>query len=263
MESRLMFRIVLLTALAAAVAAPAWADNGSVSSVNGSIHVTAQHGDVHSVNGSVTVDGSQQSTGDLSTVNGTISIDPGSHAGNVTTVNGGVHIGADATVGRIQAVNGSLFADSRTTASSMGTINGPIDLREGVRVTGPVDTVNGALNIAPGVDISGQLSNVNGRIRLEGVHIGGMVRTVSGDIYAGPHTRIDGGIFVGRRYDGWFSWFSNVTHTLPKIVIAPDAVVTGSLRFEQEVKLYVSNRAKIGPVEGATAIVFSGDSPPY
>ncbi len=258
-----MFRIVWVTVLAAAITAAAWADNGSVSSVNGSIHVTAQHGDVHTINGSVNVDGSSQSTGDLSTVNGSISIDSGSHAGNVTTVNGGVHIGSDATVGRVQAVNGSLSFDSRTTATSVGTVNGSIDLRQGVHVTGPVDTVNGALNIADGVDISGQLSNVNGRIRLEGVHIGGLVKTVSGDIYAGPHTHIDGGIFVGRRYDGWFSWLSNVTRTLPKIVIGPDAVVTGTLRFEQEVKLYVSNRAKIGPVEGATAIVFSGDSPPY
>jgi len=40
------------------------------------------------------------------------------------------------------------------------------------------------------------------------------------------------------------------------------ATVSGELRFEREVKLYVSDRATVGPITGATAIPFSGDSPP-
>jgi hypothetical protein len=38
-------------------------------------------------------------------------------------------------------------------------------------------------------------------------------------------------------------------------------VIGGSLKFERPVKLYVSDRARIGPVEGATAISFSGQRP--
>jgi hypothetical protein len=45
-------------------------------------------------------------------------------------------------------------------------------------------------------------------------------------------------------------------------VIGPGAAVKGTLRFKREVKLYVSDRATIGPVEGATAIKFTGDRPP-
>jgi hypothetical protein len=36
-------------------------------------------------------------------------------------------------------------------------------------------------------------------------------------------------------------------------------VVDGTLRFDREVKLLVSDAAKIGPVEGATVQLFTGD----
>ncbi len=38
--------------------------------------------------------------------------------------------------------------------------------------------------------------------------------------------------------------------------------IQGELRFEREVKLYVSDKAIIGPVTGATPISFSGDTAP-
>jgi hypothetical protein len=38
--------------------------------------------------------------------------------------------------------------------------------------------------------------------------------------------------------------------------------VQGDLRFERKVRLLVSDKATIGPVTGATAVPFSGDSPP-
>jgi hypothetical protein len=38
-------------------------------------------------------------------------------------------------------------------------------------------------------------------------------------------------------------------------------VVEGKLRFEHEVELLVSDRAKIGAVEGAKAVTFSGNEP--
>ena len=42
----------------------------------------------------------------------------------------------------------------------------------------------------------------------------------------------------------------------------PGAVVQGDLRFEREVTLYVSDKATIGRVSGATAIIFAGESAP-
>jgi hypothetical protein len=45
-------------------------------------------------------------------------------------------------------------------------------------------------------------------------------------------------------------------------VIGPGAVVEGDLRFERDVRLYVSDQATVGPISGATAIRFSGDRPP-
>jgi len=48
----------------------------------------------------------------------------------------------------------------------------------------------------------------------------------------------------------------------PRIVIGPGATVQGDLRFERTVRLFVSDKATIGPVTGATPIPFSGDIPP-
>ena len=52
---------------------------------------------------------------------------------------------------------------------------------------------------------------------------------------------------------------AGVTETA--VVIGPGAVVKGTLKFQREVKLYVSDRATIGPVEGATVNKFSGEHP--
>jgi len=47
-----------------------------------------------------------------------------------------------------------------------------------------------------------------------------------------------------------------------RVIVGPGSVVKGTLRFERPVELYVSDRATIGSVEGATPIKFSGDRPP-
>jgi hypothetical protein len=49
---------------------------------------------------------------------------------------------------------------------------------------------------------------------------------------------------------------------VPRIVIGPGAAVQGELRFERTVQLFVSDKATIGTVTGATPISFSGESPP-
>jgi hypothetical protein len=48
----------------------------------------------------------------------------------------------------------------------------------------------------------------------------------------------------------------------PRVVIHANATVQGLLKFEREVRLYVSDKATIGTVEGATPIRFSGSEPP-
>jgi hypothetical protein len=52
------------------------------------------------------------------------------------------------------------------------------------------------------------------------------------------------------------------TRRTPKIVVGPDAVVEGDLVFEQEVKLYVHETARIGKVTGATPVRYSGATSP-
>jgi hypothetical protein len=76
----------------------------------------------------------------------------------------------------------------------------------------------------------------------------GELRTVSGDITVGAKSRIGGGILVEKPQG--ISWGKKRT---PRIVIGPDAVVDGELRFERSVELFVHTTAKVGRVSGATA----------
>lgn len=49
---------------------------------------------------------------------------------------------------------------------------------------------------------------------------------------------------------------------VPRIVIGPGATVSGTLRFERPVKLYLSDSADVGTIVGTTPIRFSGNEPP-
>jgi DUF4097 and DUF4098 domain-containing protein YvlB len=260
--------IILMGIILAAAANPAWADDGSVVTVNGTIHVSGLHGDVRSLNRNVEIEGSQYPS-DLTTTNGGIFVDPGEKAGRITAVNGGIHVGSDATVGQVTTVNGGVTLGTDATAQSVHTVNGSIDVGAGTHIKGEVRTVNGGFNVGQGVDIAGDLSNFNGRMHLVGVHVGGSVKTANGDIYVGPGSRIDGGLLVydnkfNHGFDNWFTRLIFGTNDgfgqhVPMIIIAPGAVVAGTLHFDRDVKLYVSRRAKIGPVEGATPGSYSGE----
>jgi cytoskeletal protein CcmA (bactofilin family) len=79
---------------------------------------------------------------------------------------------------------------------------------------------------------------------------------VTGSIEVGPNARVDGGIHVHKdQSDG------GGTIDEPRVVIGPGSVVKGTLKFERPVKLYVSDHATTGAVEGATVIAFTGDRP--
>lgn len=191
----------------------------------------------------------------ITQVLGSIEIGAGEHSGDLKTVNGSIRIGSDAVVERAHTVNGSITLDARASAEELKTVNGSVELGDAARVHGSVHTVNGRLTLAKGADVTGDLENVNGRIRVSGAHVAGSLDTVTGGIELNG-ARIDGGIRV-RKDEGWHS-----DSTAPRVIVGPGSVVAGTLRFERPVKLYVSDQAHIGPVEGATAIRFSGEAPP-
>ena len=194
--------------------------------------------------------------GDTTRVMGSVDIGAGEHAGDVSTVNGGINIGENAVVGKVETVNGGITVEQHATATDVETVNGGIRVKDGAGISGTVQTVNGSLSIADGADVKGQLTNINGAIGVAAAHIGGEISTVTGDIRIGPNAHVDGGIHVEKN-SSWFHMGSDV----PKVVIAPGSVVKGTLRFDREVHLYVSDRATIGAVEGATVNKFTGDEP--
>ena len=211
---------------------------------------------ISKVNGSVRVEAGQ-SAGDVSTVNGSVTIEEGATASDVETVNGSVNIERNATVQHAESVNGGISLAADAKAASVETVNGTLKFAEGVQVSGDVSAVNGTAQLAKGADIRGRLSNVNGKMTINAAHVGGGLKTVNGDILVGADSRVEGGILVEKPNQNWF----NRNRRPPRIVIGPGAVVEGKLRFEHEVELLVSDRAKIGSVEGATASTFSGDEP--
>ncbi len=193
------------------------------------------------------------------TVNGSVHVPAGLHSGDVGTVNGEVEVAENAVVKSVRAVNGEIELGAHAAADSITTVNGEVKLAQDAHVQGGITTVNGGVNLAGGTDIGGAVKNVNGHIVLNGAHVAGGLRTVSGDIDVGSGSKVDGGILVQKSS----SWFGSSGDTRkPRIVIGPGAVVQGDLRFERDVELYVSDKATIGPVSGATPVSFSGDKPP-
>jgi hypothetical protein len=191
------------------------------------------------------------------TVNGSISVPDGQHTKTLNTVNGSIRISPNAVVEAARTVNGSITVGEHAGADSLGTVNGGVTLDSGAHVTRDVGTVNGALHLMD-ADVGGLLSNVNGTIDLQAAHVGGGIHTTNGDIDIGSNSHVEGGILVEKPAPSLFSWGNRI----PRIVIGPGAVVQGELRFERQVQLYVSDKATIGPVTGASPIHFSGDRPP-
>jgi hypothetical protein len=99
---------------------------------------------------------------------------------------------------------------------------------------------------------------VNGTIALTAAQVAGALETMNGDISLHGATHIDGGILVRKPTSSFINW----ERSAPRVVIGPGVSVAGDLRFERQVRLYVSERATIGPVTGATPIRFSGEDPP-
>jgi hypothetical protein len=168
----------------------------------------------------------------------------------------------------IETMTRDISLASHARAESLESVGGSITLRRDSRVSGDVETGRGELVLEPGAEISGKLSNNSGTIRIDGAHVGGLVSTTDGDIYVGPDSRLDGGILVHRRDVVGLSFFDLKLgvpvgrSTPPRVVIGPRAKVAGTLRFKRKVELLVSESATIGPVDGATPVMFATDEPP-
>jgi cytoskeletal protein CcmA (bactofilin family) len=195
---------------------------------------------------------------DRSHVNGAIHVGEGEHAGNLSTVNGSIRVDDNAVIKNAKTVNGSIRVDDNVTAESLSSVNGAVKVGERCRINGDVRSVNGSLTLDEQVEVAGDLGNVNGRIEIDGARVNGRVSTVSGDIWIGADSYVGGGIRVEKPKGFAGNWDKS---GIPQIVIGPRATVDGTLEFEREVKLYVSDTAKIGTVVGATPIKFSGKRP--
>ena len=222
---------ILLLALALSLAiSPAFAsdktdhDANSIDHVNGSITAEAGH-----------------SYEDLSTVNGGISIEKGVHAGEVSTVNGGISL------------------DDAVQVKSLDTVNGGIHAGENCTIEKDASTVNGGIRITFHSHVGGDVATVNGGITVQQTEVGGKVHTVNGDITIGAQSIVHGGILVDKPHGFGIHWGKE---SKPRIVIGPNAVVEGELRFDREVELFVHPTAKIGKVIGATAQSYTDKLPP-
>jgi hypothetical protein len=197
--------------------------------------------------------------GDGSTkVNGSVHVPAGQQPGAATTVNGSIQIDDGATVTSATTVNGAVHLGDHASATSLNSVNGAISVGSGAHVSGSVSSVNGSLTLKDGAEVAGPLANVNGKISLADAHAAAGIKTVNGSINIAGASRVEGGIHVDKGGSGLL----NSGQSVPRIVIGPGATVQGELRFERTVQLYVSDKATIGSVTGATPIPFSGDAPP-
>jgi DUF4097 and DUF4098 domain-containing protein YvlB len=215
-----------------------------------------------SVNKSIKVAAGGESSGE-SSVNGSITVGEGAVVtGSLGTVNGAIRVGGNAQVEEVETVNGSLTIGSGVKSGELSTVNGAIEIGADTKVDGAIEAVNGRISLQTGSSVSGYVENVNGTISLVGSEIGGNLSTVNGDIDLSDASVIKGDIIV-EKPGGWsFGWNKSRT---PEITIGPGSRVDGKIRLEREVKLFISDTAKVGGVEGEMsmddAIRFSGKRP--
>ena len=202
--------------------------------------------------------GRDESSDASSRINGSVHVPAGREAGTADTINGNIDIDANASVTAAKTVNGTIALGAHATADSLVTVNGEIKVGAGAHVSGGLESKNGGINVGDGAVVGGSLENVNGDIRLSAARVDGGIITVNGNIDIRGGSNVQRGIHMKKVEHGSLHSQARV----PRIVIGPGATVNGELRFEREVNLYVSNRASVGSVTGATAIPFSGDLPP-
>ena len=210
-------------------------------------------------------------------IDGSIHVTAGQTNGDAATLNGAISIDDKAAFGIADAINGDIWVGAGASGKTARAVDGSITLDKGAHLSGEMTVANGNLTLNEGAE-AGSVSNVNGRIVANLGRFGPFIlhehdgaktyvnlavvdrgiNTVNGDIFVNGPSRIQGGIHVNRLPTG----IVQAAHEPPRIVIGPGATVEGTMKFERPVKLYVSDKATIGSVVGASPISFSGDQPP-
>ncbi len=135
--------------------------------------VAADGRDISSVNGEVTASAGE-TYGTLSTVNGSVHVGRGVIADLAKTVNGEIEVDDDAKLGEVSTVNGEIAVGQGVTIDrKASTVNGSVALGKRTRVGGDVSTVSGEIELK-GAEVGGMLSTRNGDIDLtEGARVRG------------------------------------------------------------------------------------------
>ena len=157
-------------------------------------------------------------------------------------------------------MNGGIRAGDDIASGKLSTVNGGVSVGERGRVGGAITTVNGDVLVRQGSEVHGDVTTVNGAIGLIATVVDGDVETVSGDITVGIRSHVKGGLHVQKPGASWMP--IRIGSRRQRIVIGPGAVVEGPLRFERDVTLHVHDTARIGPVEGAEVMRYSGPTAP-
>ncbi|MGH8222354.1 MAG: hypothetical protein ACREQZ_05215 [Woeseiaceae bacterium] len=226
-----------LLALLLASPAPAFGVNKSISIEEG-----AQSGGESSINGSISVGANAVVSGTLETVNGAIRVADGARVADLQTVNGSIKLGAGVQTGDISGVNGAIRLGGNAV------------------VGGEISVVNGKIEIGAGSRVARNVGNVNGELEIRGTEIGGDLSTINGDVLLTDRSLLKGDLVVERpRGGGWHQ------KRKPRIVIGPGSAVSGEIRVEREVELFIHDSATVGGVSGEMsldkAVRFSGDRP--
>lgn len=211
-------------------------------------------------NKSVRIDDGAESKGAWS-VNGSITVGKkATVTGSLSTVNGSIRVGAGSRIEGASTVNGSLRISDDSQTEDLQTVNGGIKVGEQVVVAGEIIAVNGKITVNMGSSVDGEVSNVNGSIVLSGSTVARDVSTVNGDIRVVDGAVVKGDVIVEEVSNSFIG-----NDKKPTVVIGPGSRVEGVLILKREVKLYISERAEVGGVEGVMsmddAVRFSGDRP--
>jgi DUF4097 and DUF4098 domain-containing protein YvlB len=214
------------------------------------------------INENIHIDDGARSGGETS-VNGSITVgDDASVSGGLRTVNGSIRAGSRATLANAQTVNGKIVLADNVVADSLETVNGSIEIGEAAVVDDDVVAVNGSIRLGQNARVGGNVSNVNGSIELRGGEVGGDLETTSGDVELSDGAVVLGDLVVEKpANEGWFDGMRRD----PRVVIGPGCRVDGTLRLEREVRLFISDSAIVGGVEGVMSMDdarrFSGNRP--
>ena len=212
-----------------------------------------------SINKSVKIDAGEESDG-ASSVNGSITVgDDAVVTGGVETVNGSINVGDNAEIRNASTVNGKLRLGEGVTAGDLSTVNGSIKAGRGASIDGTIEAVNGSISIEEDSSVTGGVGNVNGDIKLDGAEVGGDLGTKTGDIEI-MNSVVQGDVIVEKP-----GYWNRMTKRKPRVVIGPGSRVEGKIVVEHEVKLFISDSAEVGGVEGVMSVDdaerFSGDKP--